>query len=412
MADPVNGAARILILGGGIAGMETLLALLHVGGERVSVRLVSAEPDLTYLPELVEEPFTAQPARRRELASATQELGAEFRLGEVAAVDSQARAVRLGDGSTEAYEDLVVCIGGRRVPAYEQVQTLATHLPVDVDGLLRLSAADDARTLALIVPPRIAWSLPLYEFALLSRRRAEELGVDVRIRIFTPEAAPLGVFGTEASEAAAELLRARDIDVVVRARVRQEAGGTLVGEPGHEPIEYSQALALPEIAGPAVDGLPADEQGFIPTDEYGRVRGVEHVYAAGDGTTFPIKQGGVACQQADAIALHIAAAHGADVEPVPFRPVLRGKLITGAESLFMRGAVAGGGGEGAASADALWRPASKVAGRYLGPWLTRGLGPSELDDDPLIAGETGLSAAEDWHEIPMALDPLGQAGLD
>ena len=58
--------------------------------------------------------------------------------------------------------------------------------------------------------------------------------------------------------------------------------------------------------------------------------GAEDVYAAGDGTNFPIKQGGIACQQADAVAEVIAKAAGASLEPRSFRPVLRGRLITGA----------------------------------------------------------------------------------
>ena len=56
--------------------------------------------------------------------------------------------------------------------------------------------------------------------------------------------------------------------------------------------------------------------------------GVEDVYAAGDITAFPVKQGGIAAQQAEAAAESIAADAGAD-SPGPFRPVLRGLLLTG-----------------------------------------------------------------------------------
>jgi sulfide:quinone oxidoreductase len=46
-------------------------------------------------------------------------------------------------------------------------------------------------------------------------------------------------------------------------------------------------------------------------------------------TQFPLKQGGIATQQADVAAASIAAHAGADIEPHPFRPVLRGLLLTG-----------------------------------------------------------------------------------
>jgi sulfide:quinone oxidoreductase len=93
------------------------------------------------------------------------------------------------------------------------------------------------------------------------------------------------------------------------------------------------------------------------------------VYAAGDGTAFPIKQGGLATQQADSVAAAIAAAAGAQVEAQPFRPVLRGLLLTGGDDRYMRHSVAGGDGEPAVATQALWWPPSKIAGRYLAPYL-------------------------------------------
>ena len=110
--------------------------------------------------------------------------------------------------------------------------------------------------------------------------------------------------------------------------------------------------------------------GFISVDLHGHVRGVPNVYAAGDATTCPIKQGGIAAQQADAAAETIAAAAGAPVKPRPFRPVLRGLLLTGGAPKFMRAEVAGGrGADWEVSEHALWWPPSKVAGHYLAPYL-------------------------------------------
>ena len=131
-------------------------------------------------------------------------------------------------------------------------------------------------------------------------------------------------------------------------------------------------IALPALEGPGIAGLPSDAEGFIPIDERARVKGVEDVYAAGDGTTFPIKQGGLATQQADAAAEHIAARFGADIDPQPFHPVLRGMLLTGDDSLSLAHSLTGGEGEGSASADYLWWPPHKVSGRYLAPWMAGG----------------------------------------
>jgi sulfide:quinone oxidoreductase len=103
------------------------------------------------------------------------------------------------------------------------------------------------------------------------------------------------------------------------------------------------------------------------------------VWAAGDATAFPIKQGGLAAQQADAAAQSIAAAAGVAIEPEPFHPVLRGVLLTGRGEHWIRRDVGGGAGEGEAKRHALWWPPTKVAGRYLAPYLA-GL------DEPVIDG--------------------------
>ena len=174
------------------------------------------------------------------------------------------------------------------------------------------------------MPPTGSWPLPVYELALMSERRARELSVEVRITIVTPEPEPLGVFGHIASDAIAELLSARGIEVRAGARAREGIDGKIVLDPGAEHLEAGAVVALPELHGPASSGLPADQRGFIPIGEHAEVQGVSGIYAAGDGTNFPIKHGGIGTQQADAAAEEIAAQAGAPIDPAPFRPVIRG----------------------------------------------------------------------------------------
>ena len=66
-------------------------------------------------------------------------------------------------------------------------------------------------------------------------------------------------------------------------------------------------VALPHLRGPELPGLPEESGGFVPVDAYGRVRGVDRVWAVGDMTTRPLRQGGLAAQQADVAAADIAA---------------------------------------------------------------------------------------------------------
>lgn len=170
-------------------------------------------------------------------------------------------------------------------------------------------------------------------------------------------------------------------------------------------------IALPILEGPMVAGLPHDEAGFIPIDEHARVRGLEHVYAAGDGTIFPVKQGGLGTQQADAAAEHIAAKLGAPGEPKPFHPVLRGKLIIGGESLNLEHDLTGGHGEGVAASDYLWWPPHKVSGRYLAAWLAHE-SPHRDPTPPSRPLEVEVALPHDWHEQPIGFDTGDPVDVD
>jgi sulfide:quinone oxidoreductase len=226
-----------------------------------------------------------------------------------------------------------------------------------------------AHRVAFVVPTDTAWTLPLYELALMTARQAWSMGRDrIRFSLVTPEERPLALFGAPASEAVAELLKQHAIDFV-GSSYASVGHGYVLADPGGRRIEVDRVVALPTLDGPDLWGVPADAAGFIPVDRHGRVPGLTGVYAAGDGTTFPIKQGGLATQQADAVAETIAAAVGAPVQPEPFRPVLRGMLLTGGDERYLRHDVAGGAGEGELADHALWWPPTKIAGRYLAAYL-------------------------------------------
>jgi sulfide:quinone oxidoreductase len=131
-------------------------------------------------------------------------------------------------------------------------------------------------------------------------------------------------------------------------------------------LPVALAVALPRLYGPAIRGLPHDADGFVEVDETGLVRGAEDVYAAGDMTSRPLKQGGLATQQADVAAAAIAAAGGADVTAERYRPVLRAMLFTGGSPRYLRHTLTD---SGRVSDEAPWWPPHKIAGRELAPYL-------------------------------------------
>jgi sulfide:quinone oxidoreductase len=137
-------------------------------------------------------------------------------------------------------------------------------------------------------------------------------------------------------------------------------------------------------------GLPADADGFVPVDAHSRVEGLEDVYVAGDGADYPVKQGGLATQQADAAAEAIAAALGVPCVPAPFDPVLRGVLLTGSRPVYLRASLGDSEVPPDVAGRALWWPPGKIAGRYLSPYLG---GFAQHDHDAAL--DMALRAADD-----------------
>jgi sulfide:quinone oxidoreductase len=363
MPDPMH----VLVAGGGVVGLETLLALRDLAGDRVRCTLLTPEREFVYRPMAVGEPFARGRARRHSLDEIARDLGADLVAGRLTGVDTEAREVRTGDG-TIGFDALVIGVGAGAEPALPRVLTWTPESDDEVyGGLLRDLEEGYTKRVAFVVPVGVAWPLPAYELALMTAWQTRSMGHDdVQITIYTHEDAPLAIFGVPASEALRDDLE--QAGVQVRTQTFVTAGdGRLTVEPAGLPLDAERIVGLPRAVGPNLPGVPNDERGFVLCDLHGRVRGTTAVWAAGDAIAFPIKQGGLAAQQADAAAESIAARAGADVEPKPFKPVLRGMLLTGRGQAWMRGA--DDTGEGAVERHALFWPPTKIAGRYLSPYL-------------------------------------------
>ena len=248
------------------------------------------------------------------------------------------------------FDSLLVAIGARAEEAYPGAGTFRGLQDADaMHGLLQDVEGGYTKRIAFVVPPGVTWSLPLYELALMTAERAYSLNLEVQLTIVTPEDEPLAIFGKGASESVDKILADAGITVIPNTHVRHVSHGEVVASPGDVLVRAERVVALPRLEGPGVRGLRADAHGFLPVDDLCRVVGTDHVFAAGDGTTFAIKQGGIAAQQADTVARAIAARAGADVAEQPFRPVLRAKLLTGSQAKYLREAVTGGTGDSAST---------------------------------------------------------------
>ena len=379
-SDPL----RVLIAGGGVAGLEALLALRAFAGDRVAITLLDPNEDFVYAPLSVREPFASAHAERRPLAAIAAEFDVEHVRDGLARVRTGDHVVVTGSGAEIPYDVLMLALGGRRRAALEHAVTFRG--PEDsesVHGLVQDVEGGYARRIAFVVPGGVTWPLPLYEVALMLAARARDMQVETELVVITPEASPLDLLGPEASAGVAELLSEAGIQVETSSYADVEAKGKLWLRPEGRRIEVERIVSLPVLEGPAVPGIACDERGFIPTEPDGSVVGAEDVYAAGDGIDFPIKQGGVATQQADVVAAQIARRVGVELDVPPGEPVVRVKLLTGRGEHF---ATSEGSG---LSEHALWWPPGKVAGAYLTPYLA---GP-DLEPPP----------GRDVHELEIPL---------
>lgn len=90
----------IVIAGGGIAGLEALIALHGHLGSSAQIELLEANTDLVERQRAVSEPFGGGPVRRFDLVRIAADHGARLRPDRLASVDPDARRVHTVRGDT------------------------------------------------------------------------------------------------------------------------------------------------------------------------------------------------------------------------------------------------------------------------------------------------------------------------
>ncbi|HEY4825729.1 MAG TPA: FAD-dependent oxidoreductase, partial [Solirubrobacteraceae bacterium] len=362
----------VVVVGGGVAGLEAALALRELGGARIATTMIAPNPEFVYRPMSVREPFGYAEARRYPLDELARDIGVDLRVESFKWLDPERCVLHTEAGGRLSYDAVLLALGARLYARFEHALTVDdARLDELLHGLIQDVEGGYVRRLAFIAPGRMGWPLPIYELALMTAARAQDMNIELSITIATPEDAPLAIFGRGASDVVRQLLEDNGISMITSARCEVPEPGHVTIEPGARHLEADRIVAMPELHGPSVPGVPVGPVGgFIPIDVHCKVPGIDRVWAAGDATDFAIKHGGIAAQQADVAAQAIAALAGFAPEPAPFHPVIHGILLTGGKPRYLSAHVTGGHGSSSEITDApTWSPATKIAAKHLAPYL-------------------------------------------
>jgi sulfide:quinone oxidoreductase len=362
-------AHRVVIAGAGVAGLEALTALHAFAAGQVEITVLDSAERFLLQARSVEQPFAGAEGRRYPLDVICTDHGARHERADLAEV--RWNTVVTSEGDEHRFDSLVVAVGARRVRVFEDALTFRDLRDAErMHAVVSALEAGDVARIAFVVPPGVTWPLPLYELALLAAQRAQDLSRrDLDLTLVTPERFPLAAFGEEIGAVVADALESAGIELVTSTEVHEVRAGAVLGAAGEEIVRAQRVVALPRLVGPRVTGMLCDGEGFLLTTSFGRADGLRGVYAVGDGSDQPIKQGGVGAQQALSAASHIAMRVGAKAEPLPFEPVLRAKLLTGSGAWYLRRTA--GADAATVSTRALWWPPAKVVAPHLAGYLER-----------------------------------------
>lgn len=372
MSGPDPNPVAVVIAGGGVAGLESALALREILHDRIDLTIVSCSEQFSIRPLEVGVPFGLGKPHQHDVAAMADRLGMRFVPGSLQSVDGAAGEVELASGDRLRFDHLLIAVGATSRPPSPFGVVFERGDPGFEEALGDLQEGLISHV-AFVVPRSVSWPLPAYELALMTVAwGAAARGEGVRVTLVTHEPSPLAMFGPAASAGVADRLRGGEIGFA--GGHDPELVSDTVVRTGSRQLVADRVVVLPELAGPAVGGIPHN-RGFARVDPWGRVEETPHVLAIGDAADRPIKQGGLAAQQA-VVAANVIAAEilGRCAPPVP-QPVLRGLLRTVDGPLYLRAVLGDEQATSCASSEPLWWPPSKLAA----PRLTSLVGNMERE---------------------------------
>lgn len=313
----------MLIAGGGVGGAEAALALRALAPE-IDVEVLSPDPSFTVPPLAPLATLEPDTWIRRDLADLVEPHGVRVRRDALVSVDAVAGTVETREQGAVGFDRLILAVGCQADAAVSGALTFVPAVVPDVVAILDELRSRWVATLGVVVPEGVAWTLPAYEVALAAARAAP----GALVTVVTAEHAPLAALGQSSSSHVKLVLARAGVQLMTGWAARSFADGVLALDPDGF-LDFDRVIALPRPSPRFVPGVPTTDDGWIRVDRVGAVLGLDGVYAVGDMTDEPLKHGGLAAAQADAVATAVAASLGFDVDVEPYRAVLEAVLLDG-----------------------------------------------------------------------------------
>src|SRR5436305_1034907 len=177
---------RVIVAGGGVAGLETVIGLRALAGERVAIELIAPERTFAWRSLMVAAAFGGSPGSSLELSELAEVLGITYTRDAILSVEPGERVVRLAGGSHRSYDALVVAVGAVAEEAIIGALTFGTPEGTSrFRTALKLAEAGDISDLVFAVPGHAGWPLALYELALLTAERLRMSATSSHLTLIT-----------------------------------------------------------------------------------------------------------------------------------------------------------------------------------------------------------------------------------
>jgi len=311
--------AKVLILGGGFAGVVAAERLAEQLGDEHQITLVSRSRQFVFYPALVRLAFG-----KAELADVSFDLRhtllnrrVNFIEAEVAYIDPFERNITMAHGQVEGklpYDYLVFALGRRL--ATERISGFYEHAHhlLNVDKAISFGKAvkkfhEGQAVIGQCAGARLP--VPVYETAFALARRLEEKGDTERARITVVSPTTLESEITDPVGAAAlkKALDAHQIEFLPNFNIDSLKQNSAITKSG-DAINFDLLMLVPPFRGSSAASYVGitDQEGYIHVDSTMRVSGLERIYAVGDCTSFDgPKMGHMAVRQAEIAATNLAA---------------------------------------------------------------------------------------------------------